>query len=76
MSTWKATAGRFRARLQDGLEGIVSKAEGLALPLRALAGLAQDEEPGLLSGEREAEEGWDGNGERARSFYVAPKFAC
>ena len=34
-----------------GLEGIVSEAEGLALPIWPLARLAQDEEPGLRCGE-------------------------
>ena len=51
-STWKATGETvFRHACKRGLEGIVSKRQGLALPLRALARLAQDEEPGVRGGE-------------------------
>ena len=38
-----------------GLEGIVSKRKELDLPLRPFAELAQDEEPGLRSGEAQSD---------------------
>jgi bifunctional non-homologous end joining protein LigD len=41
-----------------GLERHRVEAQGLALPLGALAALAQDEEPGARCGEAEAEEDW------------------
>ena len=41
----------FNHACRMGLEGIVSQAEGLDLSLRPLAGLAQDEEPGVRGGE-------------------------
>ena len=40
----------FHHACKMGLEGIVQQAQGLALSLRPLAGLAQDEEPGVRGG--------------------------
>ena len=41
----------FNHACRMGLEGIVSKRKDLAISLRPLAGLAQDEEPGMRGGE-------------------------
>ena len=43
-------AAVFQHACRMGLEGIVSKRQGLTLPLRPLARLAQDEEPGMRGG--------------------------
>jgi hypothetical protein len=45
----------FHHACRMGLQGMCPS-EGLDLPLRPLAGLAQDEEPGVRSVRREAEE--------------------
>ena len=45
-------------RLQDGAGRHCVEAEGFVLSLRPLAGLAQDEEPGMRGVRREAEEDW------------------
>src|SRR5215831_2350513 len=43
--------GHLPPRLQDGPRGDRLEAARLALPLRPIAGLAQDEEPGRAGGE-------------------------
>ena len=50
-STRKATVDRLPSRLQARARGHRVQAQGLALPLRALARLAQDEGPGVRGGE-------------------------
>ena len=40
----------FAHACKMGLDGIVSKRKDLALPLRPLAGLAQEQEPGVRGG--------------------------
>ena len=48
----------LRPCLQDGAGGHRVEAQGLTLPLRALAGLVEDEKPGGAAVTREAEEDW------------------
>ena len=55
---WNATmARRLPPRLQDGARRHRVEAQGLALPLRPLARLAQDEEPGVRGGEARSRRG-------------------
>jgi len=44
---------RVRPRLQNGPGGHRLEAQGLAVPLRPLAGLAQEQEPGCAAVKRE-----------------------
>jgi hypothetical protein len=53
----------FRARLQDGLGGYSVEAQGLDVPLRPFARLAQVQEPCVRGGEARGEEDW-GSGRR------------
>jgi hypothetical protein len=65
----------FRHACKLGLEGIVSKRKG-ALPVRPLAGLAQDKEPRWPTAKREAEGDSDDSGPSAcRSSWITPPLA-